>query len=433
MKKNSRLKSIVASILVTIALAAPVVVLSTAADPHDAELLFEILDQSQEVVSTADPAVTATRQNGLVFHADGSVQLLVNVGVDEAVNCRGAAFHLSYNPDYLTPSDFTTNKPITTQGSEDKDNFFRPDVELLGPEYAGKNIQVFQKSYFDFTAFKAVYYSRLDTAMATIDMDLWFDNNAIRTAVGKGALTGKLRELSHITEDRDEKIYVFNKRDSITATNQTPGQVYLGQLSFQVKRDRLAEVLALFDNLDVYSNYAYYPETTPDRPLRTPRTPGGTPAQPVHLIDINQDYITGTEDPWQVSYYYASADGLLSTRNYVPNEHTNVADHYRFLFNGDLIVDVELTNPDFTINAYQNYTAGTVDDLTVSMGRWAGMVTVTHADGTRTNEPFPWGRSSTVNNNYTRSYIKRSDQKADTAWRDMTPRRAVTPYDPTAN
>lgn len=435
MKKTNKLKSVIASVLVTAALAAPVVVLSSVSDPFDAELIFEVEQSS-----------------GLVFHSDGSVQLLVNVAVDNAVNCRGASFHLEYNRDYLTPSyikDTTNdtgahkaNEPIEAVGVQETDGFFREDKDLFGlTDSAGNQIRVINKMGGGLYPFYAKFYSEVDPDGGTIDMSLWFDNNAIFNALdaadgtvdGKAADgAGKLTQLSSISHDEKDRVYVFNKHDDEnTATNQTPGKVVLGQISFRVKEDRLAEVIDLFDGLDVVNEYRY-PAGTPKRPEVSVKTPDGTVTGKVKLLDINQD-LTGEEDPWTIGYYGGTPSDR-TTHYYTPGMDSNIAEHYIFNFNRRLIVSVELTNPDFEINAYQNFTAGNTGDLRISMGRWANMVTVTYSDGTKENKPFPWGQAGS---GYSARYVRDltqldADSKPTMAWKDMTT-AAITSYDPTAD
>lgn len=445
MKKKNTFKSVIAGVMVTAALAAPTVVLSSVATPVDAELIFEV-----------------TRENGLVFHSDGSVQLIVDVAVDETVNCRGAAFNLTYNKDYLTPSYMAdtvdesnvthkANEPIDQGGLQDNDGFFREDEDLFGlKDNAGKPIRIIRQKgdkpvISGTTIITPRFYSRVDPGEGTIGMDLWFNNqvifDALDAADGKvdgnaapGA--GKVTRLSGVEYSEEDLVYVFNKDDEVTATNQTPGKVVLGQLSFRVKEDRLAEVIHLFDGLDVESVYGDpAPAYTPKRPEVEIKAPDGAVSGKVKLLDINQDF-TKREDPWQIGYY-AGDPGNRIQQWYAPertNDTTKVMDHYIFNFKRDLIVAVELTNPDFEINAYQNYTDGEVGDLPISMGRWANMVTVTYADGTKENKPFPWGQKGS---GYSAQYVKDLTQldasnKPTVPWADMTT-APITTYDPTAN
>ncbi len=419
MQKKHTLKTVLASILVTVALAAPITIVSSVEAPYTAELIFEV-----------------EKDGGLVFHPDGSVQLLVNVAVDGAVNCRGASFHLVYNQDYLTPSyivsgsdsngTHTVNEAFEDRGAEQSDGFFQP-AELLGP---GQNVQVF-KEYSNALVgghFGQEYYSHVDVGAGTIDMDLWFDNEAISAAVGGAAGAGALTQLSGISNE-DETVYVFNKHDEVTATNQTVEKVTLGQLSFRVSEGRLAEIIDLFDGLEVVSSYRD-PAQTPARPVVDMKTPDGkTAREGVRLIDIDHEGLSSREDPWQVGYYGGEA-GDRHTMYYAPDrEDHNIAERYSFHFDRDLVVDVALTEPDFTINAYQNFTAGNTGDLALSMGRWAGMVTVTYADGRKVNEPFPWGRADS---GYTAKYVKKEDLDGDKPWRERAA-TAIAAYDPTAN
>lgn len=438
MKTKKICKAFIASLLVTASLAAPIAVLSATTPPLEAELIFEILEGES-----------------LVFHTDGSVQLIVNVAVDDAVNCRGASFHMNYNKDYLEPSyiadtadgKHTVNEAISTGGLQENDGFFREDKDLFGgmKDANGETIQVINHHsdrpiWVGGKPVMDAFYSYVDPGTGAIDMQLWLDDEVIAKALDDAADkdngeeaapgAGVLTRLNHVNNDPDAKVYVFNKHDEVTETNQDPGKVILGQLSFRVKEDRLAEVIGLFDGLDVLGDYRKLP-TVPDRPWVDLVTPDNAKHDKTYLLDINRS-LGLSQDPWQIGYYEGE-EYQRTEEYYAPDSSDqtarNVAEHFKFEFNRDMIVAVELTNPDVTINAYQNYTSGSTHDLQLSMGRYANMVTVTYADGTKENRPFPWGYSGS---GYTAQYVEKKNLDDTKTWAEMTT-SPITAYDPTAN
>ena len=431
MKNKRTWKSVVASILVTVALAAPITIISSADDPYDAELIFEIAGKGS-----------------MVFHGDdASVQLFINVAVDGAKNSTGASFNMTYNPDYLTPSyaqDTTddkgvfhpANEPLTDQGAQELDVFFREDKNLFGlTDSNGNQIKVFQEYVLPANAYpweSGEYYSHVDVGQSTIDMDLWFNDQKIHNALEDAGLSGgagKLARMCRVTLEGNDLVYVINKQDEEDyAPNQTVDKVVLGQLSFRVNKEHLAEMIALF-GVSPFTDDGFV--CAYDDPVNLPARPEvSLGSGKTKLIDIQYD----TQDAWQVGFYSGRAMGR-QVMYYSPlrgvDTSKNIADRYIYNFDRDLIVDVQLTNPDFEINAYQNYTAGTPGDLPISMNRWAGMVTVTYADGRKENQPFPWNRAASVDNKYKAKYVTTYD--GTKAWKDMAA-ADVTPanYDPTA-
>lgn len=382
MKHTQRFKTILASFLVVAALSTPAVVLSSEEPPRNAELYVE--------------------GAGLEVMADGSVQAIFNVSMDRISNCTELQFYLFYNSDYLTPSyiaddgkGHTQNQVISDGlGVVRTDDFFRVDKELYGKkDDSGKLINPFQYSA-EGNKTSGNYYSRLDGGKKHVHMVLALDKTRLgskveidenddETVINGLGPGGKIKML-HSSDNEDETLVspVINHEDA------APEKVVLGQLSFRVEKENMPKMLSMFRDFrdgKMTEDPYYKNRNDGDRTflLRVAE---------VSDADSFQDPLR--DDPW-VMYTETAGD---VDRPYGPKGddevHRNAAVGYRFMFEGKTAVDVELANPAFTINAYQNYTNADVGDIALSLGRYSPMATVTYADGTRESFVVSWGRTT---------------------------------------
>lgn len=400
MKKKYGLKPILASLLVTAALATPMVVLSSNAVPTwDAELIFE-----------------GARLEYKEVNGETTIQAIFDVAVDKVVNGTGAAFYLDYNPDYLTPSNFETN---AIAASGENDEFFSPDPELYGKKDAnGKLISPFSENVTLSNGTES-YYSYLDAEGKNhqIMLNLKLDQapGGVLATEGEG---GKIERLEGAVYDENNPWeppmdrYTINAWLPVTWDEAEDGEepeplpdidqrkVVLGQISFQVNKERLPEIVKYFGDVDAVLSY-----TDTANPAKTHRKTTqllDNKNWETYLLDIDRK----KSDPWMVTALVGDNDGnvylgRMSDGQYSPQHgsvgRANVAEHYIYKFPKDIIIDVEATNPELVINAYQNYHKSGdpgVDDLPISLGIYSPMVTVTYADGSKENIPFPWGRTA---------------------------------------
>ncbi|MCM1297120.1 MAG: hypothetical protein NC311_16390, partial [Muribaculaceae bacterium] len=393
-KKKYGIKPILASVLVTAALATPMVVLSIDAVPTwDAELIFE-----------------GARLEYKEVDGETTIQAIFNVAVDKVVNGTGASFYLDYNPDYLTPSDMETNRPLTDMAT---DEFFSADSNLF-QDKDGNAIFPFVKMISQNES-----YSSLDLGSHQIHMDLRLDQSKTGVIATNGG--GKSNEndgvetlRSATTYDLNEKNYVFNLWKPLTYRECDEGEeewpekeakkVVLGQISFQVTRERLPEIVKYFGSMDAILDYSSN-ATPPRANYETINLLDGR-TEETYLLDASHKF-GDNEDRWQISAFGGtdvsghSHPHLYQMQQvyYNPDRsdvhRENVAEHYIFNFPKDIIIDVEATNPELVINAYQNFhkSLDRKDDLPLSLGVYSPMVTVTYADGSKENIPFPWGRT----------------------------------------
>lgn len=389
MKKKFRFKTLLASLLVTASLVVPSVVLSVTENNVEAELIFQGAE--------------------LRYCDDGSVQAIFNVAVDGAVNISGTAFNLTYNPEYLTPSyiaDTTDSRGklhkaneivATGGGSRATDVFFGENFDLYGKtDTNNKPISIFAKKY------NMIYdYSYLDPNKNTIGMFLWVDQDTLKLH-GAG---GELDELKDIGQDESETVFLLNPRN--TGETAKAKKLMLGQLSFRVNKEHLAEMVDLFNGLDKLRKRQEDNPSVPHNNVNAPYVSMKSLTDPkpdTFLLNVETNILEnvtggmGASDIWNIACYYGD-EGDRTEHYYGPSrtddgampDGDNVGDHYIFNFDKRLIIDVEATNPEITINAYQNFTTGKETDLPLSLGRYCPTVTVTYADGSKENVPFPWG------------------------------------------
>lgn len=428
MKKKYGIKPILASLLVTASLATPMVVMSEAVlTDIDGEILFEGARLEYKMVGD-----------------ELTVQAIFDVAVDKVVNGTGATFYLDYNPAYLTPSDMNTNAKLTSGSNAElkTDAFFSVNPGLFR-DAAGNSVDPFMNNT-DPT--NANYYSSVDISNHTIHMDLHLDqspNGVIAKTIAKGQTTdnvyGSVELLDGVMKNGiEEQGYVLNlwglpdwddcEGDAYVEEEypkEDVKKVVLGQLSFQVEIDRLPEIVKYFGNMtlkDGVDNRAfrdYRDGSGADKPpvVAVTLLDASEPPTTTYLLDIAKS-VPANKDPWQVLAYVGTTPstdnhhhphaGRVEDGKYAPGQtgwSKNVVERYDFSFPKDMIIRVEATNPELTINSYQNFTDGSMEDLPISLGKYSPMVTVTYADGSKENVPFPWGKAE---DGYTPRYTQDS-------------------------
>lgn len=374
MNTKRRVKAILASLLVTMALTVPTAVLSGRADTVEAELYFS--------------GVT------LDMLPDGSIQAIFEVSVDKALNCNGASFILDYNPEYFTPSyiDGTVkprNTPFTTTTSADDDGFFAYDRDLYKPEINPFREEVSYGPVFDeetgTVVTKTSKYSTVTVSDHRISMDLWFDRDKLTETTA----VGKLVPLKDVGFDGKTAL-VLNKYDpydkNATDNVTTPERVALGRLSFWVDPDRLDEIAR------------YFPQPFVTTETAEVRMDNG---QDTYLIRTAKPE-AGEEsyrDSWQIGVYqsdYASDDWHEVYYRENPHGQDDAAGlskrYYELAVNPKQIMRVRPAEEEVTINAYQAFTDKNWNDVAQALRRYSPMATITYVDGTQENVVIPWGK-----------------------------------------
>lgn len=396
MRKKYGLKAILAGAMVSMALAAPAIVFSA----PTATVLGEIHFSGAELRSVVLPG------------GETSVQAVFDVSIDRVINATGAAFYLEYDPDYLQPSDMDTNEALTALNSDTNcDDFFAPDPGLYYTEKDGVRTVI---NPFRMTTDEA---SQLDLGNHVIHMNLWLDSDSandrgiITTTGGPSDTTlsdgtyigGKIEQLDDVGyggTQASNTAYVLNCRQDEDEADEMEGEplfVTLGQLSFQVNMDHLPEMIYYFDGLRAERDHQLPVDAPGNRPWVTTKSLNGAEKE-TFLLDITSR-LPQDKDSWSIQYFRFMGRGRKVLTSMTPKTSvqagvTTMVDSYAFDFDGKQIVDVAATQPEVTVNAYQNFTHGDPGDLPLTMGRYSPTVTVTYADGSVENIPFPWGAAA---------------------------------------
>lgn len=398
MKTSRRIKAILASLLVTTALAAPAAVLSSGTADPDAELYFTGMS--------------------LEMLADGSVQAIFEVGVEKVLNCDGASFILDYNPEYFTPSYinakqvgsnvYVKNQPFTTASDPEDDGFFAYDQDL----YAGNDPFQKEVTYNVDTPLgpepRTSKYSAVVLSEHRLSMDLWFDREKIinaqpMTGIGLNAKheekpVGKLTPLRGVSlggqlGNENETVYVINKYDTLdNQFNADPTQldrVVLGQISFWVNPDRLDEIAR------------YFPQPAAKTTKAEVTMEGGAETYLIRTVTPTAGERESGRDNWQMGTYQRAGGTTdpLSKRYYRASRSDATYDdaglaerYYELAVDPKQLMKVRPAEKEVTINAYQAFTDGSWDDVAQALRRYSPIATVTYVDGTQDNWVIPWGK-----------------------------------------
>lgn len=269
---------------------------------------------------------------------------------------------LEFNPDYLRPSDWETNVPYknattstaTTDRTELTHLFFRTDEDLY---WTSDGTTTTPTDPFAWS----ILTGGLKTSAATVTenntmtLNLTVEQNLVPNNLeGQGGHVGLLKD-----EKQTYGNYIELGDKPIT----------LGTLSFYIEKDKVADIIRLFDNTD-----GIVPGS------------GGEPSGN-RLLRIAQQ--SGTGD-YGMSYYYyirgARPPWQMVTLN--PSSTLNCDLHFDFI---DAILDAEVVRKDLTVNAYQAYTDGQISDLARTLQNYADTIRITRASGAVEDVSMRWG------------------------------------------
>lgn len=406
MKKIHRLKAILASLLVTVALAAPAAVLSSNAPEVEAELHFSGVS--------------------LEMLPDGSVQALFEVSVDKAINCDGASFRLDYNPEYFTPSymssgaDHGKNEAYAENTDPYDDGFFAHDPALYKPD-----ISPFSEMP-EVAGSTNSSYSVVTFVDHTISMELWLDQDVIK----ENGADGKIKPLSDVSlggsmGSKLETVFVFNRKDENRSEDDdvAPERVTLGRLSFQVDPYRLDEVARYFPKPEEGK------EVEPTEIAERVVSSGVT----TYLIRTVEAGRWNLEDNWQIGVYKSNnpQSEPKSHKLYIGGVNDDVAKrYYELAVDPKQVMKVRPAEKDVVINAYQAFTNGDWGDVALALRAYSPMANVTYVDGTEENLVIPWGKKAIINGVDEYEYSVEVET-SEGVWEPVDLEKDIPAYDPT--
>ena len=315
---------------------------------------------------------------------DGSVQLLFDVCLSKVEMSNGTQFTLSYNPNYLTPSDFNSNQALVwsgTGGSGGKitapsDSAFKPTAGLYYGDADGDGVSG------DESPFKAAQNETdhsVNRIMHTVSMYLMLNGD-----LSVDPMTNSLISTVKIGDGTGDTMNVFN----IPAGKK----LVLGTMSFRVTDpDLMSEITRRFDGLtDRLFETNYAKDVT------------GTATDADRLIYFTKK---GTQDPgagvWSIGVCekrtndYAHKTINDYDANGTASSEAQAAFSYHF---PKTIIKARAAEAELTLNAYQAYTDGTVSDIDAALQKYSPAITVTYSDGSEGNFIMPWNRAANATN-----------------------------------
>lgn len=427
MRATKIIKALIAALLVTAAMASPALLTS---DPRIRE-------------AQATLTITGTQ---LVAHADGSVQMLFDVSVSAHYNSTGAGFLLKYNKDYLTPSVYEDNTP-TTKAADITKVFHANETLLLDTD--GNSVDPFLSRNDQYPNSSI---TSTNTANGSLKLEITLNQEKLASLAQKDKLDFEhslVKEMTYATMEKGETAYVFNpysNKDLEEENVPDKAPVTLGTISFRANPEKLPEILRYFNDETFICEHREATNsvtglTSGKKPyVTTYDLEGRETSETTYLVDVDDEKNPNKNQVQSWLIYtlgdpedFAQATNLQKSYGPKANKadddsdkkYGDVNDQYKFDFDPNTIVDVAVTDPDVTINAYQNYNIGTTADLITSMGRYSPTVTVTYADGHKENVPFPWGE-----NGYTVKQLQAGTQSPITTY-DPTASRHASNYDHT--
>lgn len=300
--------------------------------------------------------------------ADGSVQLLFDVCLsgnklkNGTYYAAGTQFTLSFNSDYIAPSDYETNEAI--RNFNPSDSAFKVAEELC---YEDSGVK--KSPFANPENSKLHLVSRNSVSFYLALEDIPYDaNNGNFTTIEMGE-AGDLRTTFKITGDK----------------------LKLGTLSFRVTDvSKVPEIIAEFNG---QSNLLFE------------KNHGKKDSTKKLIYFAKRAEGEGTE-PWAILFY---TEGQRDERHQTINDYNN-DEKAQALFSYDFpktIIAARAANAELTLNAYQVYTGAdlngdgvleaTVGDISSALQRYSPAITVTYSDGSEGNFIMPWGQATTVN------------------------------------
>lgn len=298
---------------------------------------------------------------------DGSVQLLFDVCINNAPMTTGAQFTLRYNPQYILPSDYTSNAVLENRSSSDPAFFKNPDLyqENIGGQLVP--VDPFEKPMTN----TLVMYSDSGT-QGSIQVIL-FTNGSIVPGIGSGMTS----------VETGEGTGALLKRNVFDASRK----LKLGTLSFRVMdTDLLPEIVRKFNGVGIDVNGKAV----------------GVLLEGNHAKGDSLDKLIFFDDragrlglnPWGIGL---CVEGESHGYEYVTWNDANNDEKAQATFSyvfPKTIIKARAAEAELTLNAYQVYTDGHVSDVDAALQKYSPAITVTYSDGSQGNFIMPWGRTS---------------------------------------
>ncbi|BDF68824.1 hypothetical protein CE91St43_27960 [Oscillospiraceae bacterium] len=356
---------------------------------------------------------------------DGSIQALVRLSVENTEKFAATAFNIQFNPDYIRPSYLEMGsggekQTLVTAVTGSERTYYSEDSALL-IDVTGQG----RRSPFKSVGEEGYKYSEVvpgkDSAEAggpingSINMYLRLDQDILNTmdpnhnVVKWMDIYGGTENKSYIYINASGVVDPENGKDGYSsdgAGTSGPGKgVNLGELSFQVNPDHLADMVKKFsDTTGSGSDFLIGYPTDPDENWM--------------LTELIQDY----DDTYITNKH--SAENPYGPNGDVSDPNSKAQVIFEFIFPKVLVKAEVAGGAELTVNAYQAFTSGTSADIASTIQRYRPEITGTYADATQENFILNWGDTAAgyavyrpVQVGETPDYTRASD---GTEWKALT-------------
>ena len=352
-------------------------------------MAFTVLTVWADVgLSTAQPTILFQCMDFRLIE-DGSIQALVQVSAENMEYFTGTAFNIDFNPNYIRPSYLETsngkeNQFVIENKTNERRYFWEKDALTViqnsdnstrSPFYLQGSSDIPTDWNFSWVEPGTVNGTAADRGSLSMYLTL---DQTLAKKVKPHAIIKEAQLISGVTTPTNTRLVIDAQgnvdpdtgKDGYSGGTGAGKGINLGTLSFQVNPDRLTEMVQIFGST-----------TTPPGEFLI-----GHPGQPKWMIG------TLAEDEY--------TPGDLKVRNYTESNKTGDVPsgveakfEFKFVFPKVLVKAAVAGGNKIALNAYQNYTAGTVADLAESVQRYRPEITVGYADGNSENFIMTWGQA----------------------------------------
>lgn len=300
-----------------------------------------------------------------------TVQGLVSLSIKgdptmDITKIKDISVGLAFNNYYLVPSDWETNEPYTNaaqSGLSSAENlthlFFHTDEDLYWTvDEDGSHVPA------DPFVWKIIPDGSTPEAMGSSAATVHESQTMNLSLTVEQNLASNLEDGGHIGLLKDSRQTYGNYIDV------SDGPVTLGTFSFYVEKDKVADIIRLFDDTDGIVK--------------------GSDGEGLNrLLRINQK--SGSSD-YSMSYYRYYPNTRPPSPAWRPvnltpqNLYCDL--HFDFV---DAILDAEVVRKELTVNSYQAYTDGQISDLARTLQNYADTIRVTRASGAMEDVSMRWG------------------------------------------
>lgn len=345
-------------------------------------------------ISLGGEPTLAFRVAGLNMREDGSAQLLFDVVLEDLNDYKnalpmGARFTLKYNNNYIVPSNYDSNEALVKEG--DQGNSFSSEPAFR------YNPELYQKYKLDGSGNKETDgngnyiliptdpYAKQGSAITTPGSPIAAIKNNIDATNGMLSLHLLVDQEINIEDGVGlKKALTSEQGEGYNVFAQTGEEIILGTLSFRIDPKNLDKIPLLIEKFGT---------------IRDEEDPVATDGSGEYLLYYEERTtsvwnrgswaIEGCTEARESGFY---AHVYLDNSSMSANYYTKAISTFTFAFPRTPIhvEAAEGYRSELTVNAYQAYTNGDVNDLYITLQKYSPTVIVTYSDGSTGSFMLPW-------------------------------------------